>query len=65
MRLHVANPRRFGRFLRFIVLCFLRGKIINNVTFRPRRDFYAARLMALRNRKIALRERWCHRSTAE
>ena len=34
MRLHVANPRPLDRFLRFIVLCFLRGKIINNVAFR-------------------------------
>ena len=51
MRLHVANPRPFcDRFLRFIVLCFLRKIIINNVEFRRRRHVYAVRLMDLRNR---------------
>ena len=28
MRIHVANPRPLERFLRFIVLCFLRKKLI-------------------------------------
>ena len=66
MRLHVANSRPLcERFLRFIVLCFLRKQIINNAVFRYRRYVYAARLMGLRNRSIALRERWCHRSTAD
>ena len=37
----------------------------NNVSFRHRRHVYAARLMNLRNRSIALRERWCHRSMAD
>ena len=47
--LHLANPRPLcDRFLRFIVLCFLRKK--NNVAFRHRRNVYAARLMDLRNR---------------
>ena len=36
----------------------------NNAAFRHRRNVYAARLIDLRNRSIALRERWCHRSTA-
>ena len=36
-------------FLCFIVLCFLREKIINNAAFRHRRDVYAARLMDLHN----------------
>ena len=64
MRLHVANPRRLcDRFLRFIVLCFVRKK--NNVAFHHRRHVYAARLMILRNRSIALRELWCHHSTAD
>ena len=35
------------------------------MAFRHRRDVYAARLMDLRDRSIALRERWCHRSTAD
>ena len=48
MRLHVGNPRPMcDRFLRSIVLCFLREK---NVAFRHRRDVYAARLMDVRNR---------------
>ena len=34
MRKHVVNPRPLDRFLRSIVLCFLRIKIINNVAFR-------------------------------
>ena len=42
MRIHVANPRPLDRLLRFIVLCFLRGEIINNVAFRPQRVVYAA-----------------------
>ena len=37
--------------LHFIVLCFLRKKIINNAAFHHRRgDVYSARLMDLRNR---------------
>ena len=60
LRLHVANPRPLcDRFLRFIVLCFLREKSVNNVAFRHRRNVYAARLMDMSNRQIALRERWC------
>ena len=43
-------PIRDLCFLRFIVLCFLRKKIINNVAFRHRSDVYAAWLMDLRNR---------------
>ena len=60
LRLHLANPRPLGEsFLRFIVLCFFYEKIINNAVFRHRRgDVYAARLVDLRNGKIALRERW-------
>ena len=46
----------------FCVLLFVTEKN-NNVAFRHRRDVYAARLM--HNRSIALRERWCHRSTAD
>ena len=38
----VANPRPLDRFLRSIVLCFLRGKKFNNVAIRHRCDFYAA-----------------------
>ena len=37
MRIHVANPRHRDRFLRFMVLYFLREKIINNVAFRQMR----------------------------
>ena len=37
MRIHVANPRSLDRFLHFIVLCFLRKKVINNVAFRQMR----------------------------
>ena len=43
---------------------FLR-KNNNNAEFPHRRDVYAARLMGLRNRSTALRERWCHRSTTD
>ena len=32
---------------------------MNNVAFLHRNDVYAARLMDVRNRSIALRERWC------
>ena len=42
---------------------FLRKK--KKVVFRHRHDVYAARLMDLRNRSIALRERWCHHSKAD
>ena len=45
----------------FAFYCTLsfRKKIRNNAAFRHRRgDVYAARLMVLRNRSIALRERW-------
>ena len=51
----------------FVLLSFVfyGKKIINNVAFRHRSDVYAARLVDLRNRSIALRERWCHRSTAD
>ena len=38
---------------------FFTKKKIKKLPFRHRRDVYAARLMDLRNRSIALRERWC------
>ena len=50
----------------YVLLSFVfTKKKINNVAFRHRRDVYAARLIDLRNREIALRERWCHRYTAD
>ena len=56
MRLHVANTRPLARFLRVIVLCFLRNFLINNVAFRHRCDVYAQRSFRVRCR---------HRSTAD
>ena len=50
----------------FYCTFFLRKQIINNAAFRHRRgDVSAARMIDLRNRSIALRERWYHRSTAD
>ena len=40
-------------------LFFTIKKKEKKVPFRHRRDVYAARLMDLRNRSIALREQWC------
>ena len=67
LRLHLANPRHCAiAFCVLLYFVFLRKKIINNAAFRHRcGDVYAARLVDLRNRSIALRERWCHRTTAD
>ena len=55
----------FGQLFAFYCPLFFTEKIINNVAFHPRRNVYAARLMDLHNRSIALCERWCHRFTAD